>query len=236
MNILIIDDVLTIQEYLKTIINENYPKWHADICGSYEQAVTMASENNYDLFIIDYELDTNDSSKNGIALGLFLSSMEKYRTTPIIFETSYSEHIFNAVNKLNCVYYLIKPYDTLMVTEMLKKATNYLPPETSISLKDEYGISAYIHPEDIIYVEANRHKLTLFMASSTFTCVGHSLDSLSKLCSSTLIRCHKSYLVNRQYITHIDKISWYITVKHPSYPKSYTLKLGRAYTDLLWLP
>lgn len=233
MNILIIEDELAIQHYLAQIIKDNYPHWTVNTCSTYEQGLSMASDNTYNLFIIDYELDINDSSKNGIALGQKISTMSKYRSTPIIFETSYSEHIFNAVNTLNCVYYLIKPYDTAQVMSMLKKIIDYIPLKKTLSLKDEYGISAYIHLEDIIYVESNRHKLTIYMPATIFVCTGHSLETLAELCGGTLIRCHKSFLVNKAYISHIDAKNSCVDLKHPSSHKTYIAKLGRAYQDYI---
>ncbi len=233
MNILIIEDELAIQNYLVKIIKDNYPAWQASTCSTYEQGIVMASENIYDLFIIDYELDKLNIDKNGISLGIAISEMNKYNSTPIIFETSYSEHIFDAVNKLNCVYYLTKPYDDAQVIAMLKKIENHIPLKQTISLKDEYGISAYIHLEDIIYVEANRHKLTITLPATTFICTGHSLDTLASLCGGALIRCHKSFLVNKYYVTYIDKTTAYVNLKHPSSNKLYSAKLGRSYTALL---
>lgn len=231
MNILIIEDELAIQQYLANIIKDNYPHWNVNTCNTYEQAICMATENTYNLFIIDYELDSHNSDKNGIKLGLEIASMPKHKTTPIIFETSYSEHIFDAVNKLNCVYYLTKPYNTAQVISMLKKIISYIPLKQTLSLKDEFGISAYIHLEDIIYVESNHHKLTIVMPATTFICTGHTLDTFAELCNGSLIRCHKSYLVNKHYVTHIDRTTSYVTAKHPANRKAHTIKLGRAYHD-----
>lgn len=229
MNILIIEDELAIQQHLAAIIHDHYSMWTVDVCGTYEQAVAMATENTYTLFIIDYELDKNNPLKNGLALGLELSAMSKYKKTPIIFETSYSEHIFDAVNQLNCVYYLTKPYGTEQVITMLEKLTHYLPLNKKLSLKDAYGISAYIYLEDIIYVRANRHKLNIVMPSTTFICSGHTLDTLADMCDGALVRCHRSYLVNKHYIFQLDKTSQSVDLKHPVTDQTFSANLGRSY-------
>ncbi len=233
MNILIIEDNKTIQNYLIEIIKNNYPIWETDICSTFQQGLDMATDNSYDAFIIDYELDVNNTDKNGIHLGVALSTMPKYKNAPIIFETSYTEHIFNVVNKLNCVYYLTKPYDTTQVLDMLKKLENTIPVKKTISVTDEYGISAYIDLEDIILVEANHHKLTITMPSTTFICKGHSLDTLAKLCDGVLLRCHKSFLVNKNYVSSIDKKTLCVQVKHPSCAITHFAKLGRAYLNFM---
>lgn len=229
MNILIIEDELAIRQHLAAIIHDHYDTWTADVCGTYEQAIALAAKNTYNLFIIDYELDKSNPDKNGLSLGLQLSAMDKYKNAPIIFETSYSEHIFDVVNQLNCVYYLTKPYGTEQVISMLNKITKYIPLKKKLFLKDAHGISAYIYLEDIIYVVADRHNLNIVMPATTFMCRRQSLDSLADMCDGALIRCHKSHLVNKHYVTDIDTRSYYVTVKHPVIGQTYTINLGRAY-------
>lgn len=233
MKILIIEDDNIIQNYLVKIIKNNYPLWETDTCSTFSQGLAMATDNIYDTFIIDYELDVNTTDKNGINLGIAISSIAKYKNTSIIFETSYIEHILNVVNKLNCVYYLIKPYDSTQVLEMLKKLENNIPAQKTISIIDEYGISTYVNLNDIILVEANHHKLTITTSSTTLICKGHSLDTLAKLCEGVLLRCHKSFLVNKDYVSNIDKKTLYVRVKHPSSDITYSAKLGRTYLDFL---
>lgn len=233
MKVLIVDDDLHIREYLSKIIKDLYPYWNVCTCDTFEQTVSLATEHTYDMFILDYELDNSNPDKNGIALGLTLQNMPKYQSTPIVFETSYTEHVFDAVNNLNCVYYLTKPYDTPQVITMLDKILHHIPQKITLTLKDEYGIFTYIRLEDIIYVEANRHKLTIHMPDTTFICASHNLESLADLSDGSLIRCHKSFLINKNYITHVDKINMFVTLAHPSSKERYTIALGRSYKTAL---
>lgn len=229
MNILIVEDCVTTQNFLKTIIEKNYEHWFIDVAQSYETAIDFAVNNTYELFILNYELDKNAPDKNGLSLGLYITSMNKYRNTPVVFETSHSEHIVNVINQLNCLYYLIKPYDEIQVLTMIKKVLNYMPSKIPLLLKDEFGIFAYINTEDIIYIKANRHTLNVITGYKSLICTNHSLTSLSDLCNGLLIRCHKSYLVNTRYITYIDKFNSCLTAEYPSLQKSYTIKIGRKY-------
>lgn len=233
MRILVVDDELAIQQYLINIISDNYKEWTVTGCSVYEEALALADENTFDLFIVDYELDKNNKSKNGYNLGLELKKSDKYKQTPIIFETSYSEYIFDALNNLNCIYYLVKPYDDAKVISMIDKILTCVPVKKTISLKDVNGISAYVQVDDIIYAEATGHRICIYMPGTHIECYRISLEELSNLCEGTLVRTHKSFLVNKNYIQNIDKVNKYVTVRHPAGYKSYTIKIGRAYSNML---
>ena len=229
MNILIVEDCITMQNFLKTVIENNYEHWFIDVAESYDTAIDLVANNIYDFFILNYELDKTAPYKNGLSLGLYILSMEKYKHTPVVFETSHIEHAVNVVNQLNCLYYLVKPYDESQVHTMIKKVLKYIPSKITLSLKDEYGVLAYINLEDIIYIKADRHKLTIITKYKSLICTNHSLASLFDLCNGLLIRCHKSYLVNIQYIKFIDKSNSCLTVELPPAQNSYVIKIGRKY-------
>lgn len=229
MNILIVEDCPETQYFLKDIIKKNYRHWSVDFANSYEIAVDLAIQNIYDLFILDYELDKNNPDKNGLSLGLFITALNKYKYTPVIFETLHSEQIVNVVNQLNCLYYLIKPYDENQVISMIKKVLNYMPSKIVLLLKDEYGLLSHIQIEDILYIKSDRHKLMVVTKYKSLICINHSLTSLSELCNGLLIRCHKSYLVNAEYISSIDKSNYLLSVEYPATQKSYIIKIGHKY-------
>lgn len=229
MNILIAEDCIISQNLLKSVIKTHFEHWSVDIAESYETALDLISHNTYNFFIISCEFDKNNSDKNGLSLGLHISSIKKYRHTPFIFVAPDSKHIVNIVNQLNCLYYLIKPYDESNVLSMIKKVLNYMPTKINLLLKDEHGIMSYVNLEDIIYIEANRHTLNVITKYRLFSCTNHSLASLSDLYDGLLIRCHKSYIVNPQYITFIDKTNFCLSLEHFSFQKKYTICIGRKY-------
>lgn len=234
LNILIVEDSSIILEYLSKIIKKANSDWNVSTCTSYESALNLAKQIYFDLFILDYELNKDNAAENGIALGLALRKMSYYKNTPVIFETSFSDHIFDAVNHLNCIYYLVKPYETEQVLEMINKIISFQDKSPRLALHDLNGVDNYLYAKDILYVVSNRHHLDIFQTNDdTFTCIRHSLDSLEESSEGMLVRCHKSYLINIKYITNIDRSNFYITLTS-AYKKPYTIPVGRKYCDLIY--
>lgn len=230
INILIVEDSEVIANYLSQIILEHHSDWIIHKSYTYETAMNLAQNNEINLFILDYELDKSNPEQNGYRLGLELRKMNKYKNTPVIFETSYSSHIFNAVNNLNCIYYLVKPYDEKQVIEMINKITTYENMKTKMIFQDIYGVRNYIYLEDIMYAKSNRHILDITSTTTTLSCSGHTLESLEQHAGGTLVRCHKSYLVNILKIKYFDKTTGYLTLDTPC---THTVPVGRKYYETI---
>lgn len=236
MKILLVDDIRDVLTYMSKSILEQHNDWIIDCSDTYEQALSMAQNNTYDLFILDYELDINNPEKNGFKLGLELKTYDKYVYTPVIFETSYPEHIYDTVNKLNCIYYLIKPYTNEQLIEMVDKIAN-IPSRTpherkQITLHDAFGINFLVYAEDIVYAESNRHQITIVTLTETFVCTGITLTTFEEYYKSKFFRCHKSFVINVDYITSFNKLYSCFTLTTPSTNTKYNIPIGRKYLDL----
>ena len=143
--ILIVEDNSIITDFLINVISELYPKWSVYNADSYKKAIDIAMNQDIDLFILDYELNKDNLTENGFNLGIELKNIPKYKNTPMVFETSYPNHIFSIINELHCIYYLIKPYEKADIQHMLNKILNYNNLEKRFSIKDSFGINSYIN-------------------------------------------------------------------------------------------
>ena len=229
MNVLIIEDSEAIAEYIKKCILDTFPNWSIDISTDYNSAIKLANINDYNLLIIDYELDTNNPQKNGLNLGRQLKKLSKYQNIPVIFETSYQEHIFDAVNELNCIYYLVKPYTDVDIIKMISKVNLSITKDEQIQFTDNQNIIFYVNLSEITYISSNRHQLTIHTIHSAYICCNHTLNTLEGTYASKLIRCHKSYLVNPSHIINIDKRNQLISVKKAPTQKEELIPIGRKY-------
>ena len=229
MNVLIIEDSKTIATYISTCIKRTFSLWNIDISSDYLSALELANANDYQLIIIDYELDQNNPHTNGLNLGKQLKTMPKYHNIPVIFETSYQEHIFDVVNELNCIYYLVKPFTDIDIIKMLEKINTSIPKSNQLTFTDNQQIKYYLNINDIICVSSNKHQLIIHTSKSSYNCCNYTLISLEEACNNNLIRCHKSYLVNPQYIINVDKQNKIITVTGSKDQTKELLPLGRKY-------
>ena len=225
--ILIVEDNSLITDFLINVISELYPKWSVYNANSYKDAINIAINEDIDLFILDYELNKDNLTENGFNLGIELKNIPKYKNTPMVFETSYPNHIFSIINELHCIYYLIKPYEKADIQHMLNKILNYNNLEKRFSIKDPFGINSYINDNDII---TNRHTLEIFTTANSFLCMNYSLSQLIKE-SDILIQCHKSYAINPKFITNLDKTTYTVTLQFND--KVFSIPIGRKYKETL---
>lgn len=226
--VLLVEDNQIITNYLSKQILSYYPDWIIHEAHSYSKALLMANENDYDLLILDYELNRDNTNENGLQLGLTLKNNSKYRNTPIVFETSYLEHIFEAVNKLNCIYYLIKPYTDNDIKVMLDKITSSTIVRKRFSFQDNNRVNTYINDDDIIYVHSDRHSIIVITETCNFTAINYTLSDICTE-SDKLIQCHKSYAVNPEYIKSFDRTTNYISLYAINKPNYYLIPVGRKY-------
>ena len=233
MRILLVEDSELIIQFLSDTIKTHYFDWQIDTAENYDTAVIYAKENHYDLFILDYELDIHNSQKNGLALGIQIQKMSKYIDVPIIFETSYSEYIFDAVNKLNCIYYLMKPYDETDVLKMLDKIKKQQEKDLRLSFSDPNHIQFYVKVSEIVYVSSGHNRLTIVTENTSYICTNFTLNTLETECHGLLLRCHKSFLFNPNYIQNIDRSNRYITLNLPTHIATPQIPIGRKYLTLL---
>ena len=229
MNILIVEDSNIIATFIENCIKKHFPEWNIDISLDYDSALNLAITNTYQLMILDYELDIHNPQKNGFLLGKQLKKISKYKDIPVIFETSYQEHIFNVVNELNCIYYLTKPFTEENIIKMINKIKASLSNNIQLTFTDSNQIKFFANINDIVYVSANKHQLTIHTQNSRYICCNYTLSTLEAACNSKLIRCHKSYLVNADYICNIDKRNQIITLSNPGYIANEQIPIGRKY-------
>ncbi len=226
MNILLVDDSPSVFPYIHGIIVETHREWNVDFADSYEAAVSMLQATIYDLFILDYELNTDNQAENGLNLGLYIKSRKEYKYTPVIFETSFSEYIFDAVNKLNCIYYLTKPFSKENLLEMLNKIANVPDTRKGILLRDLADIDFYVYLDEIVYIESFGHHLTVYTIDETIEMKRYSFKNFNE---PYFFKCHKSYMVNWNYVIAYDPGLSELTIRNPKNHKTQNITVGRTF-------
>ena len=187
----------------------------------------MLESTSYDLLIIDYELEKNNPTKNGIALGNYASNLSNQKNLKFVLETSYCNTIESAVNELNCIYYLKKPFNTDNITSMIQKIDSTVTPDISLYFHTSNGINSIINCNNIVYINSNRHNIHVVTNNNKFDFVNYSLDNICNDSHNLLIRCHKSYVVNPYYVAHYDCITKSLDLKTSA--SSYCIPIGRKY-------
>lgn len=188
---------------IETILEKN------KIAGSIVYSTTNASdldqhisESKANTFFLDIDLG---NSTNGYMLA------EKIRKHDIhayiVFITCHYEFVFQAF-KVNSFDFLIKPLsDEILEQCLLRIYENYMISKNIQDFIDvKSGSIIYkLKKNDIVYIESLNRNTFIHMKNGQITC-HESLDRLEKqLGNGSFIRCHKSFIANKIFISEIHQ-------------------------------
>jgi DNA-binding LytR/AlgR family response regulator len=210
IRIYILEDEIITQELLKQTLEDlNY-----SICGMSTDATTALKEIEElrpDLALLDIKVDGKET---GIWLGNQLD-------IPIIYLTAYNDNktIKNAVDT-NPMGYLVKPFNAKDLYIAVELAVSKLKSKPQILVKEK-DKNILIYEKDILFAKKEDQYLVLYLKNSEKLIRCNMKDFLEMLSSKSFLQVHRSYVVNKDYMTAFS--SKEITVSDTIIPisKSY---------------
>lgn len=169
------------------------------VCHSPEELRTECKKEHPQIALMDIHL--NDTPENGIALAkeLFPSGCG----TSVIFITGYIEYVSD-VYETEHIYFLRKPVEKDYLARALHKALEQEAHSSSpiFSIRSN-GTTQLIDLREVLCVESFYRKLRFRLWNETVECYG-AISGLPEFVRSHMIYCHKSFLVNPDYIRTMD--------------------------------
>jgi two-component system LytT family response regulator len=174
--------------------------------GSALKAVTFLQENEIDLMFVDI----NMPDLNGLDFVKSQSNPPK-----VIFTTAYSEYAVEGF-KVNALDYLLKPIDYDVFIKSANRAHEWFDlqekknikiesNDTFLFIKSEYKVLR-INLSDIKYIEGMREYIRVHMVSQRPIMTLVSMKKIEEyLPQNKFMRVHRSYIVNLDKITTIDR-------------------------------
>ena len=213
---------------LKNILVELLPDSLVDTASTYEDAVSLIQTRaSYDIFYLDIALNNESDNSDGLSIGKFIRNTLAYKTTPIVFVTSFTDKITYAINNLHCYSYLVKPYTHDDVANSLRDIIDSgLIKEKPISFKNIDGIIFKILPSDIVHICSENHGITVFTNSYNFNTRFFSLDSILGILPQYFIRCHRKHIINMKMVSNYDKTTNMLQISGSAIP------VGRNYKSV----
>ena len=155
------------------------------------------SGEHYDIVFMD--IDWKQSAQTGIDFAEQLSETTPYMK--IIYITAYTldyvEDIF--LKQANLCGFLKKPAgkdQLLRILKRIQKAQELTQGKLLIYFR---GSHIAIPFRDILYLESRLHKTCIVLKKGEYLC-GEKLELLKEKLDSRFLNCHKSYIVNMDYI------------------------------------
>ena len=213
LKILIVDDEKYIRDELKYFLGKIHDIKVVGETGDGDEVIELVDKLQPDLVFMDIQLqDIN---------GMILSRKILERSNPpyIILATSYDKYAIQGF-EINVEDYILKPFseDRLRVAiERVRKQMKLNTKESSVSLKEDIQFNKLcvmknsklllINLEEIQYIESENNEIIIYTRTGLYSS-SYSLKELEeKFHDSKLIRTHKSYIVNIDYIDEI--IPWF---------------------------
>lgn len=176
----------------------------------------LKSKEHMDILFLDVEMD-------GISgIDTMKQLEEKDNVTYIIFASSHSEYVFDSFG-FKTMGFLCKPivYEKFLkeIKKLIEKMSNTEPIQVNVDGRD-----ILISPDDIMYVSGERNYVKVVTRQSEYLTYGNMKAWEEKLVNSSVIRVHKSYLVNLKYITKISDVASFINTADE-------IPVGRKYKE-----
>jgi two-component system LytT family response regulator len=193
------------------------------------KALEYGKNQAIDLFLLDIQL----LDYSGIELGEEIRAIKNHQFTPIIFITAIPTKELIAFHEIHCYDYIIKPFKVDTVKKILKPIIDdySLQPEKNKTIKiKQKGFSILLKCEEIIYIEYFRRKLVINTVDEIINVSNRTLKDMKKELPDYFKQCHRSYLLNINYIKKINKTSQNIEL----IGKCDEIPIGNVYKNELY--
>jgi len=217
--ILIVDDELAASNILKMLIEKHVPA-AKDIktCNSPEEALEIIQEWQPNLLMLDIEMP----NMNGFDLLNRVGNSD----FDVVFTTAYDKYAIKAI-RFSALDYLLKPVDIAELQNAINKhiIKKFQPPQeqqklvsnliNNLQQKDQTGFKLalsttegvfFFIPSEIIRLEGESNYTRFHFANQKPMLVSRTLKEYEDiLAEHDFIRAHKSHLVNKKFVKHLDK-------------------------------
>ena len=154
----------------------------------------LKSSDEFDVIFLDIQMERPD----GMETAALLRQRESHSL--LIFVTVLKDRVFDAF-PLEAFDYLLKPLDGARFRQMMDRALRWLEQETAKNLVIQRGSGCQIVPlSDILYCEVLGRKIYIHKKNGIVLDYYDRLEDLEQRVGSRFFKCHRSYLVNLDYV------------------------------------
>lgn len=149
---------------------------------------------DFDLIFLDIQMKQPDGMETARLL------RQRGNQSLLVFVTVLKECVFEAF-EVQAYDYLVKPLDRRHFKKLMDRAVNFLKQNAAESIVIQRRISCeVILLSQIVYCEVIGRKIYIHLAEGKTTVYYERMESLERRLDGRFFRCHRSYLVNLDYI------------------------------------
>lgn len=203
MKILVVDDEAPGRGELVYEIRETIPEAEIDEAQNGEEALNLADRKKYDIAFVDVQL----GDVKGTVLARTLKQLNP--EIQIIMATAYEQYAVEAF-EIDVTDYLLKPFAPERVAKALSRAQEHMREPKNGQEKEAHKISLMTENktlvmsiQKIIYIETDQRNCIVHTKKGSYK-VSQSIGNFDqRLSERGFFRCHKSFLINLNYVTEI---------------------------------
>lgn len=224
---MIVEDDLVISKGLEKIILKIDSDINIEATAYAGEAFELLQKISIDAFFLDIQL----KDYSGLELAKQIRNIDKYKFTPIVFITAIPTREMIAFKKIHCYDYIVKPFDEKRVKDIFETIINHgINKDKKNILKLTQKTHTYmLKQDDILYLESELKKIKIITMNETVKVSNHTLKGLHKQLTKDFIRCHRGFIVNRDYIKEVNLSDNLIFLNN----NNQSIPLGRSYKNNL---
>lgn len=185
-----------LREIINFILAGKNLEYNINLYASGQELVSAYKTHQFDILFLDIVMD----GINGIETGRLIRETDN--KVEIVYCTSSREFAIVSYD-IHALGYLLKPYEIPKIEAVIDYYTHIHPEKNhafiEIKIKHKLFIISY---NDIIYIESDNKVVCIYVTKQNVIRIYSKLDAIEKrLSDDRFLRCHKSYLVNMQYIS-----------------------------------
>ena len=201
MEMAVVDDEKAIREHICALIEEWQPGGCIEAYSTGEEL--LASGKRFDIVFLDIQMD----GMSGIEVARSLR--EQQGDTVLIFITGMRDYVFDALD-LYAFQYLLKPVDEDKFAEVLERAVREVMRKKERRVLFIKSRNLTLDQSEILYIESRAKKVEICTAKQTIE-IYAAMDELAGRLGEEFYRCHRSYIVNMDFIAEYDNESITLT-------------------------
>lgn len=154
----------------------------------------LESDCDFDVIFLDIQMDEPDGMETARKL------RQRGNHSLLIFVTVLKECVFDAF-EVEAYDYLIKPLDGGRFRQTMDRVIRSLEERAAKSIVVQRGASCeVVLLAEIVYCEVQGRKIYIHQSDGKITDYYDRLDDLEQRVDRRFFRCHRSYLVNLEYV------------------------------------
>lgn len=203
LNFVLCDDNLNILAKLSKMLENIFLKYNYDATvgfqsDDFDSILNYVDNNKTDVLILDINLK---HGKTGLQIAETVR--KKNKDAYLIFTTGHLEYAMMAY-KFKTFDYIAKPLTTERLEETIVRLFEDINglPKKYIKIDNKNTI---IDENEIYYIKRDKMKLIFHTASRNYE-IYSSFNKLAEILPDNFIRCHKSFVVNKNKVTNLDPV------------------------------